>query len=179
MENKLLYAEFDLIIDTNHDASFYRELCAYCTGITNENDDAQKYADLFYLDLGLEDDESLRGKSAEEKSPFFNYLRHVEIMEDDYVMSPSSMMLNKRYGANEDGEYAVLTEENCEEYSGVAPLSVCIFFDLEPTAKQIQTIKDRTQKFFTDIWPKLSEDKVEVEGFRLITRTHYGQEIEL
>ena len=177
VESILLYSEYDLIIDTNSESfSFYKQLCAYCTGFTNENEHALDYSNEFYLDMVIKDDESLKGKMAEEKNPFYGSIRY-EI--DNDIESPCAVMLNKRYGANEDNEYALLTEENCETYFDVAPLSVAILFDLEPTKEQIQIIKDRAVKFFTDVWPKLIKEKVEVEGFRLITRTHYGQEREI
>lgn len=175
----LLYAEYDLIIDTNCESfHFYKELCAYCTGITNEDEHALDYSNQFYFEMVIKDDESLKGKIAEEKNPFYGAIRF-EI--DNNIESPCAVMLNKRYGANEDGKYAILTEENCEEYFDIAPLSVAILFDLEPTQEQIQIIKDRAVKFFTEVWPNLPtpKEKVEVEGFRLITRTHYGQEMDL
>ena len=171
IEPVLLYAEYDLIIDTNCESfPFYKELCAYCTGFINENDDAQPYSDMFYLEMRIEDDESPKGKVCDEKNPFYGSIRF-EI--DNDIESPCAVMLNKQYGANEDNEYALLTEENCEEYFDVAPLSIAILFDLEPTKEQIQIVKDRATKFFNEVWPK---NKVELEGFRLITRTHYGQE---
>ena len=172
----LLYSEYDLIVDTNQASwGFYNELCAYCTGFTDSEENGKEYSDVFYLETGIEDDESPRGKVADEKNPFFDCLR---FGEHEGFETPFSVMLNKRYGANEHREYAIVTEENCEEFSEVAPLSVAILFDLEPTQKQIQIIKERATKFFNEVWPKLNltKDKVELEGFRLITRTHYGQE---
>lgn len=175
----LLYSEFDLIIDTDHEShQFYNELCAYCTGFIDGNDTARDYSDLFYLDMNIEDDESPRGRVSEEKNPFFNCLRFID---DGQTDTPFALMANKRWGAvytddSDEQTYAVLTEENCEKYSDVAIFSVAIMFDLEPNKKQIQIIKERAIKFFESVWPKLSKDKVNVEGFRLVTRTHYGQE---
>ena len=175
-----LFAEYDFIIDTNCNSKyFFKELCAYCIGLTNENEDCLEYADMFYLDMQIEDDDSPAGRIAEVKSPFFNCIRYMDILQNSE--SPCSQALNKRYGSigeHEDEEYVLLTDENLDEVTGVAPLSVAIFFHDEPTQEQIQIIKERTNKFFNEVWLKLPtpKEKVEVEGFRLITRTTYGQE---
>ena len=85
--------------------------------------------------------------------------------------------MNKKYGYNAEGNYALLTEENFEDYNFPAPLSVGIFFEEKPEDEQIQIIKQRALKFFENIWE--SKKPVVIEGFRLIIHTKYGQDIEI
>jgi hypothetical protein len=169
----LLSEEYTVVIDTNSlSKEFANALCAYCTGVVDERDEARQYSDLFYMERSIEDDDSPRGKVAEEKSPFYDFVGQRFVESENY--SPCCVWLNKRYGCNEDYEFSLLTEENYEEYSFPAPLSVGIFFDIKPNLEHLEIIKERAFLFFDKVWKK---NKVEVEGFRLICHTKYGQEI--
>lgn len=178
-EPVLLSTEYTLVIDTDSFAdAFSKSLCAYCTGLMDEEDEGQSCADLYYLEQGIEDDESPKGRVADEKNPFYGFVS--QRLDENGVYSPCCVWLNKKYGYNANGEYALLTEKNYDEYNFPAPLSVGVFFDVEPPVELIETIKERAVKFFDKIWPKLNEGAVvKVEGFRLITHTKYGEEKEL
>jgi len=180
MEPILISTEYILVIDTDKLAyDFYKPLCAYCTGVVDEDDVGQECADLYYLETGIEDDDSPRGSVADEKNPFYGFVGQRKDEDDAY--SPCSVWLNKRYGYSATGEYALLTERNCEEFNFPAPLSIGIFFDVEPQPEHVQTIKTRAADFFKKIWPKLEDGSapVTIEGFRMITHEKYATEHDL
>lgn len=177
MDNSvLLSTEYILVIDTDYYAyDFANQLTAYCTGVTDDEDTGKSFADLFYSEMHIDDDESPRGKTAEEKNQFHEFVTHRS--EDNYF-TPCSVWLNKKYGCNDDGKYAVLTQENYDEYSMPAPFSVGIFFGTEPTSELIQIIKVRSKKFFSEKY-SIENKRVNIEGFRLIVHTRYGKELSL
>ena len=176
----LISTEYTLVIDTDGLSEvFAKKLCAYCTGFVDETESDLEFADLYYLDENIEDDSSPKGKVAEEKNPFHEFVS--QRLDEDQIYSPCCVWLNKRYGYNDNCQYAILTESNYDEYCFPAPLSVGIFFDEQPTVEHIFKIKDRSLKFFEKVWPKINDDvkKVTVEGFRLIAHTKYAEEIQL
>lgn len=161
----LISEEYIVVVDTNSPAvNFYKEFCAFCTGFDHEALNTMEWSDAFYHDLGIKDDNV-------EDNPFYNFiLLKKDMMGDD---SPCSVWLNKKYGCNASGEYALLSEENYDQYNFPAPLSVGFYFDSEPQAAHIAILKDRAEKFFGD-WEK---EKVNIEGMRLIVHSKYGEEI--
>lgn len=180
MEPILISTEYTLVIDTDKLAyDFAKPLCAYCTGIVDESDEGLGCSDLYYLEEGIEDDPSPKGRVADEKNSFYGFVGQRK--DEDDCLSPCAVWLNKRYGYNASGEYALLTEKNYDNFNFPAPLSVGIFFDIEPKPEHIQTIKRRAADFFKKIWPKLQDgsEPVTVEGFRMITHTKYGHETDL
>jgi hypothetical protein len=165
--------EYTLVIDTDSSAyAFARELCAYCTGYNHESSISTKISDMFYEDLKIDDDEKF-GLHAEEKNPFYNYV--VDRLDEQGAYSPCSVYLNKKYGCNGSGDWALLTENNFEEYGYPAPLSVGIFFDQKPTDEHLAIIKTRSVQFFEKIWK--NEIPVKIEGYRIIVQTKYAEEI--
>ena len=173
----LISTEYTVIVDTDSVSyDFAKPLCAYCTGVVDEEDEGRELSDLYYAEQGIEDDESPRGRVADEKNPFYGFV--AQRLDQDTVYSPCSVWLNKNYGCNASGKFARLTEKNYDEYNFPAPLSVGIFFDVEPKPEHIQTIKERATKFFDKVWPKLKDGSspVKVEGFRIIVHTKYGEE---
>ena len=173
----LISKEYTLVIDTNSYAhKFYKELCAYCTGMIDETNEAKDYSDMFFEDFDLDDDNN---HVAEEKSIFYDLISSK--IDDVGIYSPCCVWLNKRYGINPEGEYTLLSSDNYEEYNFPAPLSVGIFFDVEPTEQSVLIIKQRAEKFFKEIWSnKFPGNKpVSIEGYRLITHTKHGEETEL
>lgn len=179
-EAVLLSTEYTLVIDTNAYAyNFARKLCAYCTGFVGENEEGRDLSDLFYLELDIEDDDSPRGRLADEKNPFRGYIGDRKDEDDNW--SPCALWLNKRYGCNAEGDFARLDEKNYDDYNFPAPFSVGIFFDEEPTPEMIETVRRRANAFFEKVWPKLSNSSqtVQVEGLRLIAHKRYGEEHEL
>lgn len=173
----LISTEYTLIIDTDGLSEvFAKKLCAYCTGFIDETESDLEFSNLYYLEEEIEDDESSRGRVAEEKNPFFGSVG--QRLDEDQLYSPCCVWLNKNYGYNANGEYDLLTNVNLDEYNFPAPLSVGIFFDTEPDPEQILKIKERSVKFFDKVWPILNPGakKVTVEDFRLVVHTKYGEE---
>ena len=167
----LLSKEFILVIDTNSPScDFFSSLCAYCTGFDQESATDHSMVDKFYEEMDIEEGVSVSNNYS--KNPFYDFVIDKINHEGDY--SPCSIWLNKRYGCNEKGEYSLLSEENYNNYSFPAPMSVGIFFDQEPEAENIDLIKKRARQFFQNFW---SKSVVEVEGIRLIVHTKYGEEI--
>lgn len=151
---------FTVVIETNQYAgSFERELAAYCTGVTGEDEIGQDVANLFYRDLNIEDDEEdvADPKLAYEKSIFHGFL--ADRQDDNGVWRPCSIWPNPRYGCNSNGEYAVLDEENYEQYNFPAYLGVAIYFEVKPHQKHLDLIKERAIQFFNEVYPSLAEDK--------------------
>lgn len=174
----LISEEYSFIIDTNAESyDFAKKLCAYCTGFLSEDESNQKFSDIFYTEMSLEDDDSPRGRVSDEKNPFFNCI--IDRRDSSDVFSPCSVWLSRDYGSNEEGEYSKITADNYSDYELPAPFSVGIFFDVEPTAEQIGIIKDRAVKFFSEMWLEISKETVKVEGFRLISHKKYGEEKDL
>lgn len=179
MDSTLISEEYVLVIDTNSDSlNFSKKLCAYCTGFSSEDETDQQFSDMFYMESGIEDDPSPKGKTCTHKNPFYDSI--ADRKDEHDVYSPCCIWLNRDYGCHcETNQYAKITEENYADYDLPAPFSVGIFFDVEPTEDQIRIIKERAVKFFADVWAKLSNTKVVVEGFRLISHKKYGEEREI
>jgi hypothetical protein len=176
-EPVFLGKDYILVIDTNRASyDFAKRLCAYCTGFEHEDSKNYEMSRIFYEEMRLKDDSTPKGLTAAEKNPFYNFVIDRRDEEDFY--SPCSVMLNKRYGCDQIGRYAVLTEDNCGQYSYPAPLSVGIFFAEEPTPEHIRIIKERAQRFFELVWPEQdpSKETVVVEGLRLIVTTKHAEE---
>ena len=162
-----LYKEYILAIDTDRYAfDFLRKLVAYCTGYSYESSISTEYSDIFYNDLEID------GLAKEEKNPFYGYI--IDREDELGALSPCCLLLNKKYGINDSGGYAVLDQDNFDQYSSPAPFSVGIFFDQEPLSEQIDLIKNRARNFFKKIW---KSDTVNIEGFRLIIHSKYAEEV--
>lgn len=190
MDPILISEEYILVIDTNADSTeFSQHLCAYCTGLMGEVGDEvdedcfeQKMSDMFYMEMGIDDDESSKGKIALQKNPFYEVIEDRKDEDGNYF--PYCVWLSRTYGSNENGQYAKLDESNYGEFDLPAPFSTGIFFGVEPTDELIKIIKERAVKFFKDQWGPLLEkigakNEVNVEGFRLISHKKYGEEREL
>jgi len=71
----LISTEYILVIDTDgFSDAFAKKLCAYCTGFVDETESDLEFSDLYFLEEGIEDDESPRGKVADEKNPFYGFV---------------------------------------------------------------------------------------------------------
>jgi len=162
----LLAKEYIIVIDTDTPSfDFARPLCAYSTGYEHEANKLQDMSELFYEETKLEG-----------KNPFDGFIE--DRLDDENFYSPCSVMLNKNYGCDGSGNYAILDQSNFANFNYPAPLSVGIFFANEPNSDQLSMIKTRTQKFFEKVWPEKSgsNQKVKFEGMRLIIQTKYGEE---
>lgn len=176
-EPVFLGKDYILVIDTNRSSyDFAKKLCAYCTGFEHEDSKNYDMSYLFYDEMKIKDDGIPKGRTAHEKNPFAKYV--IDRRDDEDFYSPCSVMLNKRYGCDGVGKYALLTEDNFDKYCYPAPLSVGIFFAEEPTEEHIKIIKERSQRFFDNVWPEHdpSGEKVVVEGLRLVVTVKYGYE---
>lgn len=184
--------EFILVIDTNFPSvHFASKLVAYCTGYVNElevNNDLE-FADLFYRDFSIEDDEGKSGKLAIEKNPFYNSIETKflpsptsEYDEDSFqlppeIATPWCVMLNPKFGCDEDGNYDLLNEQNYNVFVEPAPLSVGIFFAIKPSDELIGIIKKRSKDFFESVYNKSEPNKnISAEGFRLISYIKTAEE---
>lgn len=178
MSQMLIDEEFIVVIDTDSESlDFAHKLCAYCTGFNREDDADRQFSDMFYMETGIEDDDSPKGKTCDQKNIFYESI--IDHKEED-VYSPCCVWLSRNYGCHiQTNEYAKITKENYVDYDMPAPFSVGIFFGVEPTAEQIKIIKERSVNFFTNVWQKLSGKKITVEGFRLIIHRKFGEEKEI
>ena len=173
-EPLLISEKYMLVIDTDsHVGEFGSQLCAYCTGFGDEDCDPG-YSNMFYLEMDIEDDGE---ELAIEKNPFSESILEEECSEGTYAWS---YWLSRNWGMDDQGNFGRITPENYGNYSYPAPFSFAIFFAAEPTIEQVQIVKERAAKFFTEIWPKTKENEdqkeVKIEGFRLIKHTKYGEE---
>jgi len=173
----LISEDVFFVIDTDsHVDDFVSHLVAYCTGLTNEEDEDNGCSNMFYMEMDIEDDEE---GTAFDKNPFNEYIVDKPTGSEG-AYSPWGFWLSRTWGENEKGDYAKLTPDNCNEYGFPAPFSCCIFFDVEPTIEQIEIIKERAEKFFVKMWPNMKENtsgkEVKIEGFRLIQHKKYGEE---
>ena len=180
MSDKILLSEeFTLVIDTNVPAyAFADRLVAYCTGYTDEYgpSEAAECVEMFYRDFNLKDDQHVQGKLSkgkcrELKNPFSDA---INLKELDSMMTPWGIMLNSNYGADDHGNFAKLTEDNFDNFSYPAPLSVGIFFAVKPDKSLIEIIKARAVKFFEEI--DTSYNGVPIEGYRLICYERFAKE---
>jgi len=180
-EPLLISEEYVLVIDTDQYAGhFLEDLAAYCTGFVGECEKGRACSDLFYMEMGIDDDGWPKGKLADEKNPFHGFVG--DRQDEVGYWSPCSLWLSRTHGTDGNGNYAVLTEENYDIYKYPAPLSVGIFFDVRPTDFQIELIRDRAAKFFESVYPKMDKDdskpsQVKLEGLRLICHKKYAEEI--
>jgi len=160
MEPILLSKEYILVIDTDKIAyDFYKELCSYCTGFTHESARDNLFSDMF-------------DEEVEEANLFAEMIS--DRLDDDGYLAPSCVWLNKRYRCNDVGRYELLDENNFEEYSCPAPMSIGIFLSQEPEQRHLDVIKQRAKQFFEKVWKPAGV--VAIEGFRLIVHTKYGEE---
>lgn len=170
----LISEEFTLVIDTDgYVDDFGSHLCAYCTGFCDEESNTG-CSDMFYMEMGLDDDAH---ETALDKNLFRDSIVDKEMGD---VISPWISWLSRNWGSDEEGNFAKLTPDNYGTYTFPAPFSIGIFFDVEPTIEQIKIIKERAVAFFVKMWPKMKENEdkkpVQIEGFRLIKHTKYGEE---
>lgn len=174
--------EYILVVDTNtYSYPFFKKLCAYCTGHTDENHDSQDLADMFFLEMGLVGEDNKNEEVIEFKNPFYGLVNYKQDQENvRNILSPCSIWLNKNYGCDAKGEHQVLSQDNWEDFNFPAVLSVGIYFLEEPEQNLIDLIKARSFAFFEKVWPYLTNEpkykNVDVEGFRLISHLRYGKE---
>lgn len=179
MSNQVMVSEeYILVIDCDKYAgSFADALCAYCTGFTGESvtPQAVEMSELYYGDLGIEDDESPKGRLADEKNPLSNLV--IDQQDEDGNWQPCAVWPSRLYGMNASGKAAKLTDKNYDDYNFPAGFSVGIFMYEQPDEKTLAGIKKRVTKFFSEIWPKVKGDKITVEGYRLIAHRKTAEEV--
>jgi hypothetical protein len=165
MGSILLNTKYILVLDTNsYSEHFAEHLCAYCTGIYGENHNPQvvQAGDLYFEE-----------EEIGEENPFNPFI-DLKMNEDGHY-SPCCVMLNRKYGCNADGQFAVLTKENEADYNFPAPLSVGIFFYDYPSIELIDVVRRRAKSFF-DVYNTSTDSNVVFEGMRFITIREYAEE---
>lgn len=177
-EPLLISEDYIIVIDTDHFAGpFAEQLCAYVTGYYGEKADnkVRNVSDLFYRDHDIADDDGPKGLLAEDKNPFHGYIS--DQMNEEGCYSPVAVWPSRKYGVNASGDYAKLTDDNYDDYNFPAGFSVGIFFSENPAVDLVKTVKDRTKKFFEEVYPSLKGGtKVVAESFRLITHRKTAEE---
>ncbi len=167
---ELISEGFIVIVETNQYAGrFERELTAYCTGVVGECEVGREMSNLFYRDHNICDDDDIPDPlCADEKSLFYGFMG--DRQDDHGVWRPCSIWANPRYGCKSNGDYALLTEENYDEYNFPAFLSVAMFFEVKPHQDHLDIIAKRAQKFFEEIYPNTEEGEagIVVERVRLL-----------
>jgi hypothetical protein len=161
-EKVVLSVEYTFVVDTNqYMDEFAGQLTAYCTGIYSENaiEEEINYSRIFNQEMNI--DEEI------ENNPFFNFVQQKNLGDNFY--SPCSVYLNSKYGCDGHGNFALLTEDNYEQYDYPAPLSIGIFLKSLPSDELFEILKKRACKFF-------DEKNISVEGFRLITVSRLAEE---
>jgi hypothetical protein len=165
------------IVDTNKPMqSVAAALCAYCTGFVSEDEEE--------VVASLADEANEEWEDQEKKNPFLDLI--IEQYNDEkwraYSVWPSRL-----WGANEQGDYALVTSDNYTEYSYPAGNSVGIYFQLllneEMPQVLLDILKERATRFFLEKYPKLLYDEslkdVKIEGFRLVSHIKTAREIQL
>jgi hypothetical protein len=181
MNEVLVSEDYILVIDLDRYAGPIADpLCAYCTGFAGEEASyhSSEMCELYYSDLGIEDDDGPYGDLADDKNP----LRDLVVDQQDETghWQPCAVWPSRVYGMNAEGKAAKLNDQNYEDYNFPAGYSVGIFLYSKPTDEQFATIKQRATAFFNDIWPKLKDgEKVNIEGYRLIRHRKTAEEVRL
>lgn len=181
MSDVLISEEYIFVIDCDRYAGpFADALCAYCTGFMGEaaGDYAAEMADLYYTDQGIEDDEGPHGELADDKNPLNDLI--ADQQDDAGNWMPCAVWPSRTYGMNAEGKSAKLDDKNFNNYNFPAGFSVGIFMYSKPSAWQYKTIRERAEKFFKEVWPKLRDgEKVGIEGYRLIQHRKTAQELSI
>jgi hypothetical protein len=175
----LVSEEYILVIDCDKYAgSFADPLCAYCTGFTGEESSQHsvEMSELYYADLGIEDDESPKGRLADDKNPLADLV--IDQQDENGNWQPCAVWPSRIYGMNASGKAAKLTEKNYDDYNFPAGFSVGIFMYENPDEKTLTGLKDRAKKFFSEIWPSVKGgEKVNIEGYRMIVHRKTAEEV--
>jgi len=163
--DRLDYYLFIIDIDT-YAGNFERELCAYITGQIGEcgvGKEQAKLASQEILDIvaQLED--------------------LVERVPDEHgCHRPVSIFPNPRYGNDGNGNHALLTNENREQFPWPAYNSAAIYFHSIPNPKLLAVMKERAKyAALKGAGLKGFEEKVTIEGFRLLEQHTTYKEINL
>jgi hypothetical protein len=179
MSELLISEEFILVIDCDRYAGpFADPLCAYVTGFVGEEaaHHSMEMSELYYADLGIEDDDGPHGEMADDKNPLRDLV--IDQQDENGNWQPCSIWPSRTYGMNAEGKSAKLNDKNYDDYNFPAGYSVGIFLFAKPTDEQFAVIKQRTEKFFADMWPVLKEgEKVNIEGYRLIRHRKTAEEV--
>lgn len=155
------------VIDTNiYTGNFEREMCAYITGQIGE------------CDVGEENAELAKQEIPELVAQLEDL---VELVTDEHGCArPVSIFPNPRYGNDGDGNHTLLTDDNREQFSWPAYYSVAIFFHSIPDSGLLDIMKERARNIATrGVGLKGYEQKVEIEGFRLLEQHTLYKEINL
>ena len=180
-EPVLISEDYMFIIETDSFAGHFAEdLCAYCTGYIGENGKGREFSDLYYMEMGISDDDET-GELADEKNHFYGYIGDRQTEEGYW--EPFALWPSKKYGCNTQGQYSVRTESQTfyDDYPFPALFGICIYFNEMPQKEHMETIKERAVKFFEQVYPKVAKEgrnkNVKIEDFRLVCHKKYAEEL--
>ena len=150
------------IIDTDtYAGDFERAMCAYVTGQIGD------------CGVGEENAELAKQEIPEVIAQLENLIEQVP--DEHGCRRPVSIFPNPRYGNDGHGNYALLTDENREQFRWPAYYSVAIFFHSIPNSELLDVMKERTRNITQKgVGLKGYEQIVGIEGFEfLVQRTTY------
>ena len=155
------------VIDTNSYAgNFERQLCAYVTGQVGE--------------CGVGEENA--GLARSEVPAIVSQLENlVELVPDEHGCArPVSIFPNPRYGNDGRGNHELITETNKERLAYPAYYSVAIFLHSVPDSKILEVMKERAKAITNKgVGTKGHEQKVEIEGFRLLEQQVKYKELQI
>ena len=145
------------VVDTDqYSGNFEREMCAAVTGKVGECEVGNELAIKYCKENNIGDDDE--------------YNEHVILMPDDHgSMRPCSIWTTPGWVNNGNGKHL---RDNTSQAKGLktkypAYNSVAIFMDRKPTPSEIEDMKVRA---FAFAMAQTNSRKINIEGFRLITR---------
>lgn len=136
------------VIDTNQYAgNFEREMCAFLTGCVGECEVGDEMAERYRKDMG--------------KAGHYLFSNVASVPDDRGCSRPVTIWSNPRYANDGHGGHYF-----------PAYLSVGIWFETKPSAKQIELLKNRSALFpkvYLDANKRYGEqEEIKVESFRLV-----------
>ncbi len=155
------------VVDTNaYAGSFEREMCAYITGQTGECGVGQEQAEL-----------------AKQEIPdvVAQLEKLIESIPDEHgCYRPVSIFPNPRYGNDGNGNHALLTDDNREQFPWPAYNSVAICFHSIPDSGLLVVMKERAKNIAAKgAGPKGDNQTVGIEGFRFLEQHITYKELNL
>ncbi|MBU1976527.1 MAG: hypothetical protein KKA62_01075 [Nanoarchaeota archaeon] len=159
MENPVKQGQPDhylFVIDTDtYAGNFERQMCAYVTGQIGE------------CEVGKEQARLAKQEIPEVVAQLEELIKSVP--DEHGCHRPVSIFPNPRYGNDGQGNQALLTAENREQFPGPAYNSVAIYFNSIPDSRLLDVMKERAKEIAArEIGLKKYELTIMIEGFRFL-----------
>jgi len=153
------------VVDTDSYAgNFEREMCAYITGQTGE------------CGVGEENTELAKQEIPDVVAQLEDLVEWV--LDEHGCARPVAIFPNPRYGNDGNGNHALLSDENKEQFPWPAYNSVAIFFHSIPDSGLLDVMKERARDIATR-GVGLYEQTVGIEGFRFLEQHTKYKELNL